>query len=143
MARRKWWDHWFIVKSKNTMLKLLYYTLTHTQCVCVCVCVYQKTWIRIIYYSCAFWSSLFGYILIEPYASFDHSFFFFLISNKNILKRRGESLEYTGSIHQGQIQIKCIKYKSPWNHRLKKKNESQTLKAHEDYTKCFFIIFYY
>ena len=35
------------------------------------------------------------------------------ISNKNILKRRGVLLEYTGSIHQGQKQIKCIKYKGP------------------------------
>ena len=40
-------------------------------------------------------------------------FFFFLISNKSILKRKRVSPEYTGSIHQGQKQIKCIKYKSP------------------------------
>ena len=39
--------------------------------------------------------------------------FFFLISNKNILKRKGGSPEYIGSIYQGQKQIKCIKYKSP------------------------------
>ena len=38
---------------------------------------------------------------------------FFFISNKNILKRRRVSPEYAGSIHQGQKQIKCIKYKSP------------------------------
>ena len=50
-----------------------------------------------------------------------------LISNKNILKRRRVSPEYTGSIHQGQKQIKCIKYKSPWNHGMKKKNKSLTL----------------
>ena len=36
-------------------------------------------------------------------------FFFFFISNKNILKRRRVSPEYAGSIHQGQKQIKCIK----------------------------------
>ena len=41
--------------------------------------------------------------------SFSFFFFFFLISNKNILKRRRVSPEYTGSIHQGQKQIKCIK----------------------------------
>ena len=40
------------------------------------------------------------------------SVFFFIISNKNILKRRRVSPEYAGSIHQGQKQIKCIKYKS-------------------------------
>ena len=40
-------------------------------------------------------------------------YFFFFISNKNILKRRGVSPEYKESIHQGQKQIKCIKYKSP------------------------------
>ena len=36
---------------------------------------------------------------------------FFLISNKNTLKRRRVSPEYAGSIRQGQKQIKCIKYK--------------------------------
>jgi len=30
------------------------------------------------------------------------------------------SPEYTESIHLGQKQIKCIKYKSPWNHGMKK-----------------------
>ena len=50
-------------------------------------------------------------------------FLFFFISNKDILKRRRVSPEYTGSIHQGKKQIKCIKYKSPWNHGLKKKNK--------------------
>ena len=38
---------------------------------------------------------------------------FFLISNKNILKRRRVSPENTRSIRQGQKQIKCIKYKRP------------------------------
>ena len=58
--------------------------------------------------------------------------FFFLINNKNILIRRRGSPKYTRSIHQGQKQIKRIKYKSPRNHGLKKKNESLTLQPNPE-----------
>ena len=42
------------------------------------------------------------------------------------------SPEYTGSIHQGQKQIKCIKYKSPGNHGPKKENESLALQPNPE-----------
>ena len=66
-------------------------------------------------------------------------FFFFLISNKNILLKEEKcNWSIQEGIQQDQVQIKSIKYKSPKiheqkiNHELKWKNDILTLQPNPE-----------